>query len=73
MKLNKMPEEYRRLALRRTTLIKRLMGNDLLALFEWEATPEGFHFWDKCYKAKSLEDLPEIPKYSSIELEKEFV
>lgn len=69
MLINKLPLFYRELAEKRRKSYARTKGDKyesilkediLVRSFPWGETPEGYDFWEKCYKGDLQEDLPDF-------------
>lgn len=67
MKIDELPEPYRKLANLRASQEKYqlIISNILCYAFKWEITPEGYIFWHSIYYG----ELPEIPNQSLKELQ----
>ena len=64
MKWSELPQEYRDLEIPEKAKNDNynLESNDLFNKFNWFKSNEGPLFWEKCYLARSIQDLPPIPK-----------
>lgn len=64
MDWNELPQEYRDLE---ETFNKKKVNlntnvNSIAIRFAWDYTPQYHEFWEKCYLAKTIKELPRIPK-----------
>ena len=64
MKWSELPQQYRDL---QNTFNKELCFfvfkcEYLKQKFEWAKTPQGKDFWNECEMAKTISELPQIPK-----------
>lgn len=67
MKWSELPQEYRDLEkgfdkIVYTKVDFYIKSEDIGDRFTWFLTPQGEYFWMKCYEAKTIEELPPIPK-----------
>lgn len=65
MEWSELPQEYRDLEIPEHAKDSNdydLDSEKLADRFSWEMTNEGFKFWQLCYYAKTIQDLPPIPK-----------
>jgi hypothetical protein len=73
MNWNELPQEYK--DLEKTFDENNVHNNseNIIGRFCWLLAPQGQHFWAKCHRAKSIDELPPIPgEKKSVEKEKSF-
>jgi hypothetical protein len=61
MKINDLPKPYQDLIRKRSNPMKQL-EQPLISAFGWADTPEGHAFWMAVDMAKTVDELPPIPK-----------
>jgi hypothetical protein len=63
MTLSELPEPYKSLAIQRISeCATGVMSDFLSTAFIWDETEEGVDFWVKVHCAKTIDQLPPIPK-----------
>jgi hypothetical protein len=73
MKWNELPKEYQDLEKTFCENNRHTNDDNILGRFNWFSAPQGQHFWAKCHRAKSIDELPPIPgEKKSVEKEKAF-
>lgn len=63
MKWSELPKKYKDLVPKsdgECRFIGTRSVDDIMDKFIWDATPQGWKFWDACRDAKTVKDLPPI-------------
>lgn len=60
MKWSELPQEYRDLEQWFPKYIINEKEDSIYTRFEWDDTLQGNDFWDKCWQAKNISELPKI-------------